>query len=400
MQEVDIAQVGLDLGNSIIKAVAGVRQNGRDWVEIPTIVLRDAEGVQRSEESRLGLLDSLDLTLDSPVLSAGATSGLGAATPATRWRVGGSVIRDRRRGDRAVVPPKGAVKTESLPILVTGLTALAVLGIGRVTEARLRRDGALTVRIGVLGASLPYNQHNAHKATLRRLLRGHHILRFSDLPRIGSLEVHLHVGVVQTLPEGMPAVLSYAYTLSRDGYVVTMPSRSQLLSQPLGVLDVGGGTTDVILFDLVDGRWSLDDTASVTLNFGVNDALTTAVERLQQDGWSRFQNVGTLVRAIRAGETVLRDMRDGTGEINLMDYVANEDLRMLGERVSEVLRDRWHKEIASFLLAGGGAMILYRSGYLAMPWKRQPELLPNAEWANAVGNLLFAVRYAQRGQQR
>lgn len=386
----ELPYLGLDLGNSVTKAVCGTRPT--ESVELPTAILRMTDGLTHHEESHREWLNALDVTIASPALPKKA-----------RYRVGSAVTSDRRRGDRAKEPVKGDKKVGSEPVLVCGLTTLGALVLQQ-HETRAKREGALAVRITFLVTALPYQQHEETQGRLKTLLKGEHILTFHDLPGLGSVTVTLRIRNLHVFPEGLPAALASIYMVNRDGQVVTRPGRGELLREPIGVLDVGGGTTDALVFDAEQGKWSLNTDLSRTFPMGINDVLDTAAARLRDLGFSLFQTRGAVAAELKRQsrkpleERIVINRRDQV-TVRLLETLANDDLRILGERVQEILTHFWNESIGHFLVVGGGAMLLHHGGYLRVPFRQQPEVPDQPEWANAAGCFLFGA-YTLQNQQR
>lgn len=402
--EVTIPAVGIDLGNSMIKVVAGLKaprskKNPDEWVEQPTMILSHVdEDMAQNELTVRPLEAALDATIRHDMLPGGGG----------RWRAGLAVARDRVRGHLGE-SSDGGKKVESLPVLVTGLMALSELGVRLAlqsvgSEAKLKKaaEGVLHVRINALGASLPYGQHETTKETLKQILRRSFTLTFHSLPKLGDLRLNVSIGSVTTTPEGRSAVVAEVFTQSPEGAVVYRSERhAALMREPLGVLDVGGGTTDLLLFDVIPGAggkptWSLDTDRSRTIDFGINAAIKTAVEGLKKDDWgAKFPNEAALTAYLRTGARSLTDRSSGKEEEHpLLPYLKNQDMKLLADQINKRINTEWNREIGTFLLVGGGAQLVHECGYLNT--KRTPLTVEDPEWANAIGNYLLAVRLNQK----
>lgn len=367
---VQLKAAGLDMGNSLTKVVVGAAKPDTNWVEIPTTVLPDYYGREQSDESKRTFMETLDVTIASPALQT-----------KRRWLVGEALLRDKDLGDKAIRPGKGNSKVEEEPLFVTGLVALAVAALrqGKVSS----RNREILAEIDLLHAGLPYNQHTAdNKKLLRKKLKGTHTLTFHALAGIsGEVQVQLKIEQVKSLPEGMPAILAQAYKLGRDGHVAIV--NEKLLQKPVGVLDIGGGTSDRLVFG---ANLDLNTSECRTMEVGINDALEKAVASLQEAGWKRtFQSTAALVARLRSGELVVEG-RDGS--VNVMDHL-EKHLRIVGNALQSELSEAWGDNIPQFLVVGGGAHLLQE--YLVLKNGVRPIVAADGEWQNALGSYIASL---------
>lgn len=359
-----IRAVGWDGGNSMTNVVAEAGR-GQSWVDMPTEVV-SVRGWRPASDHKLE--NALYARITSPALKE-----------SDYWLVGSGVANETDLADKVQRTAKGANKAESDPIYVTGLMALAWLGIRRFGPDI--RGGKLAVRIKALAGSLPWSQFGDEQNKKRReaSLKATHRLEFPELPGIGALDMALTIENVMESPEGMPALMSLAYRVNGEDALTA--ARPELVKSIVGVADVGGGTTDLLMFEpkLRLMRGSCD-----TLQYGVNDALRKAHKRLVNDGWGlKFGTVASIVEHIRRGEWEVAGK--GGKTLNLHNYL-DDDLTTIAKAVSSEINARWTEAVPHFFLVGGGAHVL--KPFLQL--NDAPEVPNNPEWANAVGNYIIA----------
>lgn len=352
--------LGMDLGNSVTKVVAGWNKSQANWAEVPTEVAKVATWTPGAD-ARLD--ESLYVRFKSHAVAADS------------WLVGKAAMEGDIPSSR---PGKGTIKVDTPELFIAGLAAIGLLCINRF---RLNsRTGEATIRINLLATSLPWGQFNdGNKEAMRQKLRGAHALEFPNLPRLGSLKLNLVVERVVCSPEGMPALMAQAYEVNRDDQLTA--ARPDLVQAVIGVIDVGGGTTDILLFD---PRFRLIRGSCDTLNYGINDALRKAHATLLQQRWEiRFPTVAALVDHIRRGEVEIKGK--GDHKIHLIRDYLEEHLISIAGSISSEINQRWSTAVQRFFMVGGGAVVL--EPYLTLGESR-PETPRYPEWQNAVGNYI------------
>ena len=353
--ELAVEAAGLDAGNSICNVVLGRAENR---VEIPTIGLRDYILRERDEEAKRTFAQSYIVQIESQAVANSV------------WLVGAGVSQDPNR-QLALTPKPGSLKPENETILVTSLTALALAALQFRGLDKIPKRHEMTVRIKWLSATLPYRQHRKEqKQLLKSKLLGTHRVHFLDLEGIGEFIVYLTIENMLTYPEPMPALIALAHEVRRGKVVAIRP---ELLENSCAVVDVGGGTSDIVVMD--EGM-SLNQGKSDTLEWGINQVLDQVLKDIPA-GW--INDRAALVDRIRREQWVLK----GRGELDLRP-VLEQNLRTGIAAINEILeKASKDKTIAHFILVGGGAHLM--ADYLTPPADCKPETPADAEWLNALG---------------
>lgn len=363
MTEKTLRALGLDLGNSITNAVAGWTESLENWVDVPTAVAR-VENWTPANDAKPD--EALFLRIKSAAVEGEHS-----------WLVGKALATETDIPPSA--PGKNAIKVDTESLFVTGLAAIGLL-IFRRYRSEIK-GGRITVRVSMMAASVPWGQHSDYaKATMSEKLVGTHELVFAHLPGFGELAITLMVEKVVTSPEGVPALMALAYLIGPGD--VLKAARPELVRSIIGLLDAGGGTTDILLFN---PKFNLVRGSCDTLSHGINDALKRALKELHNDRWEqRFPNVTALVDHIRRGEW---EVPGHSGPMNLHKYL-DPELKPIANVISQEIRQRWGEAVSHFFLVGGGAVVL--ADLLSLPAGRKPEVPENPEWMNAKGNYIVA----------
>ncbi|MGQ9498757.1 MAG: ParM/StbA family protein [Desulfotomaculales bacterium] len=304
-----------------------------------------------SEEGRRALLPSVVAPYRELVLADLSRDGVGHVVEikrpsgeVTKYFVGELAVREGQvpiftlARDKYLLPEQDALL----------LAAARLLGTGQGT---------------VLVAGLPVTDYRERKETLRRHLEA--------LAAWVSVDGEKHVWVtfsrIVVYPQGAGALLTVP-DLPEDGLVA--------------VVDVGYKTTDYVTAQIVNGAVQPVSRLCGTVDCGVHQVLEAVAQEFQT-------RTGAPLDPVRAGEVAARGKVFFRGkEIDLAPAVAaarRDVARAIAGRVLAALGDR-ADFVRRIYLAGGGAQALPDLPAMFPV----AEILPDPQWANAVGFLKAA----------
>lgn len=375
VKEMIIGAAGLDGGNSETKVQVLHGASELIGVKVPTIGLRRYKHQERTEHTKRTLEQTYVVTFDSPAVDKDIT-----------WLIGEGVSLERV-STLPTKPEPGSNKADVEVIMATALVSLAraamdFRGVDKLPMARRE----LPVRYRFLGTNLPYQQYNkANKLTMKQKLVGTHKVCFADLAGVGAFTVIITVETLLQYPEGMPAVIAAAHDIKRGRVVAIRP---ELLEDTVAVLDLGGGTSDLCIFD--EGL-NLNGSQSDTLEWGVNNVLDEALKQLK--GW--VDTRAELASRLRSQDWIVK----GKTDLDLRDVPDLMDgLKGLAEQVSTIVEKQWKNRIRHFFLVGGGALAL--KPFLTLPPEYPIETFDDSEWLNCRGNLYAALMALEEAEKQ
>jgi plasmid segregation protein ParM len=333
--------ISIDLGYRYVK---GVNSN-REKIMIPSFVSsavsRDLEGLFGGTSSKRGIdVNKLHVVVDEY-----------------------GQVDEYFVGDMAAWTKKPILLFGENKINHSATKAMVAAVTGILTKGN---EGTLHVTAG-----LPLMQFTAQSDELESFLRGLNLK--ASFPQSDGTVAHRRVKFekVTLFPQGAGAI-----------YYVTVNQRDILSKKGarIGLVDVGGKTTEALMFRVNEGI-DIELDRCDTFDLGTY-LIEERVRSYFQSAYKRRLENNEIYNALKNGEIYFR------GESIDMTDVIEKGRRALAEAIQEELNHLWGKaqDTAYLVLwAGGGASDVMH--YVASD---NSMLVNEAQFANAIGNLLVA----------
>ena len=202
-------------------------------------------------------------------------------------------------------------------------------------------------------AALPPSEHKSKSDELKELIRG--ITEVEVLTPIG-FKKDITVDRIYVVSEGAAAFTAAMYE-EEDGEIVESESNEQYLKGYVLVLDIGAGTTDIILFK--DADVVIESKESIP--FGGN-MVTAKCKQLINENYSYVPDDEVMLTVLETGI-----LEKGNSKIDVTAYL-NEAKQYFGSQIYNKLLDYVDshpielRDIKGLLVAGGGALPAMRDG--------------------------------------
>lgn len=227
---------------------------------------------------------------------------------------------------------------------------------------------------------LPPMEHDTSVEAIRNLIKGVKVVH-SFLPQ--QFDCAINIGDVKVFSEGVAAFFGVYYK-EEDGELVEVPENSRYSEGYILILDIGAGTTDVVM--IKDMELVLD--SKDTFNLGGN-MVEGELKKLIRKNYGFTPN--DVSKVVATGE-----LEDGASLVDVSDLVTKakdsyskrllENIKTYLERMSMSMR-----EVKSVLVIGGGSLPSVRDGVVVSPAMSDvlvnylKELSPNISMMNIDG---------------
>lgn len=225
-----------------------------------------------------------------------------------------------------------------------------------------------------LAYGLPVAYYRHQKDAVRAAFQGKAAYVSVD----GGPEKYISLSAVYVFPQGVGALFSAESLLPKEGLV--------------GLIDVGYYTTDYLLVELAEGEANPLSGYTSSVELGVSTALKLFAEAFQG-------NTGKPLSLSDAQVLWGKKQVSFAGSKMNVEPMAEEARKSAGDSIIEAVRAAWSEKIDfvdQILLAGGGAVEFFPvlSGRFF-----DVQLIPEAQFANAVGFYKMAQKVCSPGKQ-
>jgi len=211
---------------------------------------------------------------------------------------------------------------------------LAISGVGMLT------DEVETLNV-VTGLPVGYYRRDAKK--IQEILRGFHKIEFLSNKSKGR-EKRLNIAKVKVVPQPMGSVFNLLF--DEKGKV----TNKKLVSQKIGVVDIGFRTTDFVLLD----HLRYVERGSTTTDNGMSKCFGIIANKLRQKAGVSIE-LYRLYEAIFSGSIKIKGKEYNI--VNLKERVYSHFASQIATDINRVWENDW--DIDLIVLTGGGAKELF-----------------------------------------